>query len=78
MVKDKIVIDRIVGFTELGNRDDFSTAVIEWRLARSNIIHYDGDLSEMPGAALTKKPSLIFKKGKRSIRELDSDSDSDE
>lgn len=75
MVKNKIVVDRIVGFTDLGNRDDFSTDVMEWRLARGGIINYDGDLNEMPDSEAPKKKSNLLKKDKKTIRETESDDD---
>eukprot|EP01100_Stratorugosa_tubuloviscum_P003398 TRINITY_DN181_c1_g4_i1.p1 TRINITY_DN181_c1_g4~~TRINITY_DN181_c1_g4_i1.p1 ORF type:complete len:193 (+),score=82.12 TRINITY_DN181_c1_g4_i1:65-643(+) len=33
-----IVVDRLVGFEELGNRDDFKTQVVERRLLRAGVI----------------------------------------
>jgi hypothetical protein len=34
LVKDNKTKDFVVGFTELGNRDDFHTDMLEWRLGR--------------------------------------------
>lgn len=34
LVTENKTKDFIVGFTELGNRDDFSTEMLEWRIAR--------------------------------------------
>lgn len=34
LVKENKTKDFIVGFTDLGNRDDFTTEVLEWRIAR--------------------------------------------
>lgn len=48
VVIENITKDKIVGFTDLGNCDDFSTEMLEWRLARSAVINYDGDLIEPP------------------------------
>ncbi|XP_065222549.1 uncharacterized protein LOC135847078 [Planococcus citri] len=48
LIKDSIAKDYIVGFTELGNCDDFSTDILEWRIARCGVIDYDGDLSHPP------------------------------
>ena len=47
-IQNSIMIDKVVGFTSLGNRDDFTTEVLEWRLAQNKIVEYDGDLSVMP------------------------------
>lgn len=41
IVKDSKTKDYIVGFTDLGNRDDFSTEMLEWRIAQSGAIDYN-------------------------------------
>lgn len=41
IVKDSKTKDFIVGFTDLGNRDDFSTEMMEWRIAQSGAIDYN-------------------------------------
>lgn len=48
LVKNGIMVDKVVGFTQLGNREDFSTDMLEWRLAHSEVIEYEGDLSVPP------------------------------
>ncbi|KAK9887883.1 hypothetical protein WA026_000187 [Henosepilachna vigintioctopunctata] len=48
LVHGNIMVDKIVGFTQLGNRDDFTTETLEWRIAQQDIIKYDGDLSTPP------------------------------
>ncbi|RGB28929.1 thioredoxin-like protein [Rhizophagus diaphanus] len=35
---DGISVDRIVGFEELGNTDDFTAAILEFRLSQSGVI----------------------------------------
>ncbi|XP_073966344.1 thioredoxin domain-containing protein 9 [Choristoneura fumiferana] len=66
--------DFVVGFTELGNRDDFSTETLEWRLARSEVIEYSGDLTVPPEEARRQRKMHI--QSKRTIRGTrDSDSD---
>ena len=35
--------DTIVGFDDLGGRDDFPIEVLEWRLGLSKVINYTGD-----------------------------------
>lgn len=47
IIKDSKTKDYIVGFTDLGNRDDFSTEMMEWRIAQSGAIEYN---VSMPGA----------------------------
>lgn len=32
--------DYVVGFTDLGNTDDFSTEMLEWRLGCADVINY--------------------------------------
>lgn len=41
IVVDSKTKDFIVGFTDLGNRDDFSTAMLEWRIAQSGALDYN-------------------------------------
>lgn len=53
-IKDGIMIDKIVGFTTLGNRDDFTTEDMEWRLAQNEVIEYDGDITTPPSEVVSK------------------------
>lgn len=39
MFKDSIVFDKLVGFEELGNNDDFPTFILEKRLIKSKVIN---------------------------------------
>ena len=48
VVKEGKTKDYIVGFTDLGNTDNFSTEMLEWRIARSDVIEYSGDLLQPP------------------------------
>jgi len=48
LVKDSKTVDYIVGFTDLGNKDDFSTDILEWRIATQKVINYSGDLLTPP------------------------------
>lgn len=57
LIQNSIMVDKIVGFTQLGNRDDFSTEVLEWRIAQNNIINYEGDLSTPPDLQEKKSKS---------------------
>lgn len=41
IIKDSKTKDFIVGFTDLGNRDDFTTEMMEWRIAQSGAIEYN-------------------------------------
>lgn len=73
-IHNSIVVDKVVGFASLGNRDDFSTEVLEWRLAQNKVIDYDGDLSTPPDQQQQEKD----KAPKRSIRDGVFSNDSDE
>lgn len=68
--------DYIVGFTELGNCDDFSTETLQYRLAQSGVINYDDDLHP---SETGKKPLSLFKPSKpktiKGRRSDDSDDD---
>ncbi|TRY99043.1 hypothetical protein DNTS_032769 [Danionella cerebrum] len=79
LVKDGKTKDYIVGFTDLGNIDDFPTEMLEWRLGCSDIINYSGNLLEPPTFG-KKSASKFTKVEKKSIRgkAYDTDSDSDE
>ncbi len=66
LIKDSKTIDYIVGFTDLGNTDDFDTEMLEWRIARADIIEYNGDLLNPPQNI---KKNHINKKNKPIIRE---------
>jgi len=71
LIKDSKTRDFVVGFTDLGNCDDFSTEMLEWRIAQSGAIDYKGDLTTPPE---TKKKSCINRTYK-TIRDGFGDSD---
>ncbi|KAI5450726.1 hypothetical protein NCC49_002735 [Naganishia albida] len=63
-------VDRLIGFEELGNDDNFTTAALEFRLKRSGVL-------PPPGYKKTTKAQLILaKSGRSGVRESDDDSDS--
>lgn len=64
LVKDGVMVDKIVGFTQLGNKDDFTTETLEWRIAQNDVIDYEGDLSVPP-----ELRELEVKKDGRRIRD---------
>jgi hypothetical protein len=74
MVKDGKFVDRIVGFDELGGHDEFSTAMIEWRIARAEVINYSGDLSQPPDKPKATGATVL----KKSIRGQPGDDDDDD
>lgn len=81
LIKDAKTRDYIVGFTDLGNTDEFSTEMLEWRLARSDIITYSGDLMTPPdGKQKSGKKVNILGVGKKSktLRSAEKDDSSDD
>lgn len=67
--------DYIVGFTELGNCDDFSTGTLQHRLAQSGVINYDDDVE----TSETGKKSFIFGASKsKTIKGRNSDDSDDD
>lgn len=73
LIKDSKTKDFIVGFTDVGNCDDFSTDMMEWRIAQSEVIEYNGDLLTPPD---NRKRQTFENKNKtiKSSRAYDSDS----
>ena len=70
LVKDAKTKDYVVGFTDLGNTDEFTTEMLEWRIAHADVIEYSGDLLVPPGQASKSKLKI---KSKKTIREIDDD-----
>ncbi|XP_072300848.1 thioredoxin domain-containing protein 9 [Eucyclogobius newberryi] len=71
--------DYVVGFSDLGNTDEFPTEMLEWRLGCADVINYSGNLMEPP--TQTKKSATKFTKvEKKTIRgqQYGSDSDSED
>merc|ERR1712228_713742 len=78
MIKEQQTRGQILGFTELGNTDEFSTEMLEWRLAHAEVINYSGDLNTPPdGAKKAVKTNFIGKKTAKGRRNNDDD-DSDD
>lgn len=76
-IKDSNAKDYIIGFTDLGNCDDFSTDMLEWRIARSGAIDYDGDILTPPDKKKAPKSTGSIHV-KKSSNWQDSDSDLDD
>lgn len=76
LISDSKTKDYIVGFTDLGNCDDFSTEMLEWRIAQSGAIAYNGDLMNPPEKG-KKTKSLLGGKPK-TIRSRESDGSDDD
>ncbi|ESO88497.1 hypothetical protein LOTGIDRAFT_193380 [Lottia gigantea] len=62
VAKNGKTTDYIVGFNDLGNKDDFSTEMLEWRLGTADAINYSGDLLHPPlddEAAASRNKSVL-------------------
>lgn len=81
LVKDTKTVDYIVGFTDLGNTDEFSTEMMAWRIGVAQCLNYSGDLMTPPtqGGSSSKKSALVpqQKKTIRGGRDDDSSDDDD-
>lgn len=75
LIKDSKTIDYIVGFSDLGNTDDFDTEMLEWRIARADVIEYNGDLLNPPSSTRKKHISTKVKAIIRGSKNDDSDED---
>ncbi|XP_013779565.1 thioredoxin domain-containing protein 9-like [Limulus polyphemus] len=79
LCKNAITKDFIVGFDDLGGHDEFSTEMLEWRIARAEVIIYNGDLTTPPNSLNSaKKNKPVFGYRKKNIRDDDGGDDSDE
>ncbi|OQV17766.1 Thioredoxin domain-containing protein 9 [Hypsibius exemplaris] len=78
MVVDDKVGDYIVGFDDLGGTDNFSTAMMEWRLAHGKAIFYSGDLSMPPDMPKIAKSILGSGKSSKNLRSKKDESDGSE
>ncbi|XP_034971400.2 thioredoxin domain-containing protein 9 [Zootoca vivipara] len=78
LVKDGKTQDYVVGFTDLGNTDDFTTETLEWRLGCADIINYSGNLMDPPFQSQKKFGTTFTKMDKKTRgKKYDSDSDDD-
>ncbi|XP_031481710.1 thioredoxin domain-containing protein 9 homolog isoform X2 [Nymphaea colorata] len=69
LIKNAKVEDYVVGFDELGGTDDFSTEELEERLAKSQVISFEGESSASRSTAKAAN--------KRSVRQADKQGSSD-
>lgn len=72
ILKDAIVVDRIIGFSDLGGVDDFKTEMLEWRLAQNDGINYEGDKYNPPELKSKKRQTI------KTIRSRNDNKDSDD
>lgn len=78
LAKDGKTVDYIIGFDDLGGIDDFPTEMLEWRIARADLINYSGDLLTPPLPKSTKHGGVLGLKQKQTIRQRDDDSSDDD
>ena len=76
LARDGKTVDYIVGFNDLGGHDEFSTEMLEWRIAGANVINYSGDLMTPPTEGPKKKPTVLGQQ-KKNIRGRGDDSSDD-
>ena len=77
LIRDSKTIDYIVGFTDLGNTDDFDTEMLEWRIARADVIEYNGDLLNPPQNTAKKHINTKTKPIIRGKQDSDDDDNND-
>ncbi|XP_011168600.2 thioredoxin domain-containing protein 9 [Solenopsis invicta] len=68
-------VGKLIGFTELGNCDDFSTETLQCRLAQSGVINYDDDLQS---SETSKKLSILKPSKPKTIKGRSSDDSDDD
>ncbi|XP_075056258.1 thioredoxin domain-containing protein 9 [Mixophyes fleayi] len=78
LVKDGKTKDYVVGFTDLGNTDEFTTETLEWRLGCADVIKYSGNLMDPPFQSQKNSGTKFKKLEKKTIRGKTYDSDSDD
>ncbi|KAL8603182.1 hypothetical protein ACOMHN_032628 [Nucella lapillus] len=77
VAKDGKTTDYIVGFNDLGGKDEFPTVMLEWRLGRADVINYSGDLLTPPWDPTEGGKKKIFGNTKRSNKTIRDDGDDD-
>lgn len=70
---DGVTKDRLVGFEELGNNDEFETATMEWRLLNCGVVKKE----DRTGPAITYGVNTTVRQSIRRTRDDDSDFDLD-
>jgi len=82
LLKDSKTRDYIVGFSDLGNHDEFSTEMLAWRIAQAGVINYSGDLMTPPDEQMKKKKTNFVGKKTKAVKgkgqKADESSDEDD
>jgi len=78
IIRNGTTSDYIRGFDDLGGTDEFSTEMMEWRLAKGDGIKYNGDINKPPSGKSTEPKSIlgIYPKNKKSLRSGGQEEDS--
>ncbi|XP_020574340.1 thioredoxin domain-containing protein 9 homolog [Phalaenopsis equestris] len=58
LIKNAKVDDYVVGFDELGGNDEFSTEELEERLAKSQVLFFEGEASSILNRSRASKRSI--------------------
>lgn len=74
--KDFKSVDYVIGFDSLGGHDEFTTEMMEWRLAQKGTLNYSGDITSAPDQRKAKKP--IFGVVRKNVRGNNRDESDDE
>lgn len=64
LIKDNKTKDYIVGFDDLGGRDDFTTEMMEWRIAQSGAIEYNVSKTKIYLTSRPEKFNFSFPTGR--------------
>ena len=80
VVINNVTKDYIKGFDDLGGVDDFSTEMLEWRLACSDAINYSGNILEPPSSEKSRqdKGQGLIQRAHKTIRDSNLSSDEDD
>jgi len=77
LFKDFKSVDYIIGFDSLGGHDEFTTEMLEWRIAQKGTLHYSGDLSVPPDQKPAQKKA-IFGAPRKNLRGTGRDESDDD
>ncbi|KAI8464791.1 MAG: thioredoxin-like protein [Monoraphidium minutum] len=78
LIKNEKVVDYVVGFDDLGGKDDFTTEMLEERLAAADAVKLDGGLLAAMGSGAARQPERSVRSGIYQRADDDEDSDFDD
>lgn len=78
-IKEQKTRDFIVGFDDLGGRDEFPTEMLAWRLGVSEMINHSGEKPELKKSGKKKESTIFGHVQKKNLRghNYDGEDDSD-